>query len=150
MNGRRKDTTEERDAALGRNARTSVLGGKGSLRDMLSAESLAAAMKKDDARIGRALRSDKLPPRKTIGRPKGKQQTETLDRINDAAALVFLKYPQSKMVPLLYPGQHVPEAGRKTVNKLLNRNKNAIAVKVKTMTDRQAKRIAKSLPRDNK
>jgi hypothetical protein len=84
------------------------------------------------------------------GRPKGKQQSETLERIVDAAALIFLKYSQSKMIPLLYPKQHVPEAGRKAVNKLLSRNKGAIALAKRVMTREQAERIAKSLPRDKK
>jgi transcriptional regulator with XRE-family HTH domain len=91
------------------------------------------------------LKSKALP-----GRPKGKQQAETLERIGDAAALVFLRYSQPEMIPLLYPKQHVPEAGRKTVNKLLIRNKAAIAREVEAMTHERAERISKSLPRDRK
>jgi hypothetical protein len=82
------------------------------------------------------------------GRHKGKLQDETLARIKDAAALVFLKYPQRKMIPLLYPKQHDPEAGRKAVQIFLKRNRSAILDIVKTMTHEQAEQISKSLPRD--
>lgn len=59
------------------------------------------------SRAPKSLRSKVLTyaqgPRKKPGRTKGKQQVETLDRIVDAAALVFLKYSQPQMAPLLYP-----------------------------------------------
>src|SRR5260370_41474673 len=86
------------------------------------------------------------PPKK--GRTKGKQQAETLERIVCAAALVFLKYSQPKMIPLLYPEQHVPEAGRKAVNKFLSRNKGAIDGAKKRMKREQTQQNQNAIPRD--
>ena len=57
MKGKRKNSTKERDAKIGREVRGLVLGGKGKLRDMLSEETVAAARLRDDARIGRAIRT---------------------------------------------------------------------------------------------
>ncbi len=108
-----------------------------------AAAAVAGGMSRGEAEVIALLSTGETP--KWPGRPKGAQQSETLERIRHAAALKSLNYSQPKMAPLLYPGQHDPEEGRKDVNRFLNRNKAALTEAVKAMTREQAEQIEKSL-----